>query len=389
MIRIVKSELDENYLVSERIIKRGGNSFIRTSRTWKRACELIHQLYHFHKSGLVLTSVGFGPMTVNVSPELVSGFLSALRMFGQDLLADDVASIETGNYQFVWDFADPVLSVALADREDDDVSIMAVLKTLNALFIDRFQKDLSRWTGEVAPYRTFNPVAREVVQDYLPTFEKPQEIEELRPAIIRLWRRFGPGLDILLYGLLRGAPILAVGRKTRNQSVIRALQTLRRRRIPVMYFDDASAALQVLRDRPPNMSFILSLPNRAYETTFANSAKMGLTYICLLVEEHLVLPVGFEAKPLGIAANLGHAEKVLGERGAELRSVAETAFLTIRNRTEDVAQLLANSPELPDKEAARLLRLSKEDYQTFKELAQEGGYIRREKKRVEQEQRQT
>ncbi len=382
-------ELDENFLVSESILKLGGNSFIRTSRTWKRACTLIHQLYHFHKSGLVLTSVGFGPMTVNVSPELVSGFLSALRMFGQDLLADDVASIETGNYQFVWDFADPVLSVALADREDDDVSIMAVLKTLNALFIDRFQKELRRWTGEVAPYRTFNPVAREVVQDYLPTFEKPQEMAELRPAIIRLWRRFGPGLDILLYGLLRGTPILAVGRKSRNQSVIRALQTLRRRRIPVMYFDDAGAALQVLRDRPANMSFILSLPNRAYEATFADSAKMGLTYICLLVEEHIVLPVGFEAKTLGIAANLGHAENVLGERGAELRSVAETAFLTIRNRTEDVAHLLVHSPELPDKEAARLLRLSKDDYQIFKELAQEGGYIRREKKRVEQEQRQT
>ena len=373
-------------LDSNEISEQSQNPFIRTCEH-QNGLAMIHQLYHFHKSGLVLTSVGFGSMEVNVSPELVSGFLSALRMFGQDLLADDVTTIETGNFQFVWDFVDPVLSVALADREDDDVSIMAVLKTLNALFLDRYQKQLRGWTGEVAPFRKFDPVAREVVQDYLPTFEKPQESLELRPAIIRLWRRFGPGLDILLYGLLRGAPILAVGRKSRNQSIIRALQTMRRRRIPVMYFDDAGAALQVLQDGPANMSFILSLPNRAYEETFADSAKRGLIYVCLLVEEHLVLPVGFDPKPLNIADTLAHAEKVLGEGGAELRIVAETTFLTVRERIRDVANLLANMETLPDDEASMLLRLSKTDYQIFKELAHEGGYVRRARKRVDQQKR--
>ena len=246
------------------------------------------------------------------------------------------------------------------------------------------KNSVRRWTGEVAPFRKFNPVAHEVVQDYLPTFEKPKELIEIKPAIIRLWRRFSSGLDILLYGLLRGAPILVVGRKSRNQSIIRALQTLQRRRIPVMYFNDAGAALQVLRDRPPNMLFILSLPNRAYEDTFADSAKMGLTYVCLLVEEHIVLPVGFDCQPLGISATVGHAVRVLGERGTELRNVAETAFLTIRERIEDVARLLATSPRLPDDKAAALLRLSKEDYRIFKELANEGGYFHREQKRVEQ-----
>ncbi|MFX1508711.1 MAG: hypothetical protein ACFFBR_00255 [Promethearchaeota archaeon] len=333
-----------------------------------------------------MTSIGFGSKEMSVSPELVSGFLSALRMFGQDLLADDVTTIETGNFQFVWDLADPVLSVALADREDDDVAIMAVLKTLNALFLDRYQKELRGWTGEVALFREFNPVAREVVQDYLPTFEKPQD-SELRPAIIRLWRRFGPGLDILLYGLLRGVPILAVGRKSRNQSVIRALQTLRRRRIPVMYFNDAGAALQVLQDRPANVSFILSLPNRAYEDTFADSATMGIRYVCLLVEEHIVLPVGFEAKPLGISDNVAHAEKILGQSGAELRNIAETAFMTIWNRIDEVANLLAYSEAIPDDEAAQLLRLSKNDFSIFKELAVEGGYVRRVGKRADQQKR--
>ena len=361
-----------------------GNSFIQTLREIVSGLQMIYQLYHFHKSGLVLTSVGFGPSAVNVSPELVSGFLSALRMFSQDLLADDITTIETGNYQLVWDVADPILSVALADRDDDDVSIVAVLKTLNALFLDRYRKQLQRWTGEVAHFREFNPIAREVVDDYLPTFEKPPETMELRPAIIRLWRRFGPGLDILLYGLLRGIPILTVGKKSRNQSVIRALQTMRRRRIPVMYFEDAGAALQVLQDRPANMSFILSLPQRAYESTFADASRMNLTYVCLLVEEHIVLPVGFESKSFEIAKAVAHAEKELGEHGSQLRAMAETAFLTIRDRIDDVTQLLTKSPELPDDKAARLLRLSDDDYIILKELAVEGGYLRRERKRSEQ-----
>ncbi len=160
---------------------------------------------------------------------------------------------------------------------------------------------------------------------------------------------------------------------------------MRRRRIPVMYFEDAGAALQVLQDRPANMSFILSLPNRAYEETFADSANMGLSYVCLLVEEHIVLPVGFETRPLNIADTVAHAEKVLGESGVELRNVAETAFLTVRDRIDGVANLLAHSETLPDKEAARLLRLSKEDYSIFKELAKEGGYVRRARKRTEQQ----
>jgi hypothetical protein len=147
-----------------------------------------------------------------------------------------------------------------------------------------------------------------------------------------------------------------------------------------MYFNDAGAALQVLRDRPPNMSFILSLPNRAYEETFADSSNMGLMYTCLLVEEHIVLPVGFETKSLGIAETVVHAEKVLGESGAELRNIAETAFLTVRDRIRGVARLLAQTEKIPDKEAAQLLRLSKSDFLIFKELAMEGGYLRRARK---------
>jgi hypothetical protein len=156
-----------------------------------------------------------------------------------------------------------------------------------------------------------------------------------------------------------------------------------------MYFDDAGAALQVLQDRPPNMSFILSLPNRAYEDTFADTSKMGLVFVCLLVEEHIVLPVGFETQSLNIAETVAHAEKVLGESGVELRNVAETAFLTVRDRIDEVAILLAHSENLPDNEASKLLRLSKSDYSIFKELAEEGGYVRRARKRVDQQQRPT
>ena len=63
--------------------------------------------------------------------------------------------------------------------------------------------------------------------------------------------------------------------------------------------------------------------------------------------------------------------------------MAETAFLTIRDRIDDVTQLLTKSPKLPDDKAAQLLRLSDEDYTMLKELAMEGGYLRSERKRHE------
>lgn len=341
---------------------------------------MIHQLYHFHKSGLVLTSEAFGAKQLNVSPELVSGFLSALRMFGQDLLSDDVTQIETGSYQFVWDFADPVLSVALCDRQDDAVAILAVLKTLNADFLTRFQSQLRRWTGEVVSFRDFGPVAREVVRDYLPSLEKLAAEDKLEPEVLSLWERFGNGLDTLVYGLIAGVPLLVVGRKAQNQPVITALRSLQSRRIPVMYFEDAGAALQVLRDRPPHLYFILSLPSRAYELTFANAPGKGLMHVALNVQEAKVQAVGFQPKQLNIAGTIEHAANTLGKTGTQLRRVADTAFLTARSRVVEVAQLLAVTPDLTDEDGAALLRVSLSDYQIFKGLADQGGYIRREAK---------
>jgi hypothetical protein len=342
---------------------------------------MISQYYQFHKSGMMLLSVGFGPRELNLGPELVSGFLSAIRMFGQDLLADDITAIETGNYQFVWDFSDPVLSVALTDRDDDEVAILAVLKTLNALFLERYQKELRNWIGEVAPFRKFKPVVKEVIHDYLPSFEKPQ-YEVLHPEILRLWRRFGKGLDLLLYGLLAGVPLLVVGRKNRNEVIVRQLRTLQQRRIPVMWFREPSAARQVLSDRPPYLSFILSLPDSAYESTFSDSARQGVTHVAINVEDSTVDSVGFKPQPLGISATIDFVANVLGETGRKLRAIAETAFYTTRSRITEVAKLLAKSPNLPDKEAATLLRLRKKDYQIFKVLAITGGYVRRERKRI-------
>lgn len=344
---------------------------------------MIHQYYQFHKSGMMLISVGFGPRHLKLGPELVSGFLSAIRMFGQDLLEDDITAIETGNYQFVWDFADPVLSVALTDRDDDEVAILAVLKTLNALFLERYQKELRNWIGEVAPFRKFSPVVREVIHDYLPSFEKPH-YEVLRPEILRLWRRFDKGLDLLLYGLLAGIPLLVVGRKTRNEAIIRQLRTLQQRRIPVMWFSEPGAAKQVLRDRPPYLSFILSLPDSAYASTFSDSIRQGMTHVAIIVEDNAVNSIGFKPQPLGIAATIDFAANVLGETGRKLRTIAETAFHTTRSRIVEVARLLAKSPNLPDKQAATLLRLGKKDFQIFKVLAINGGYVRRERKRITQ-----
>ncbi|MFX1563057.1 MAG: hypothetical protein ACFFDP_07090 [Promethearchaeota archaeon] len=336
---------------------------------------------------MMLTSVGFGSRELKLGPELVSGFLSAIRMFGQDLLADDITAIETGSYQFVWDFAEPVLGVALTDREDDEVAILAVLKTLNALFLERFQKELRNWIGEVAPFRNFNPVVREVIHDYLPTFEKPQ-YEIMHPEILRLWRRFDKGLDLLIYGLLAGIPLLVVGRKARNEVIIRQVRTLQQRRIPVMWFSEPGAAKQVLCDRPPYLSFILSLPDSAYESTFADSCKQGTTHVAIIVEEGTINSVGFKPQPLGIATTIDFAANVLGETGRKLRSIAETAFYTTRSRVMEVARLLVKTPNLPDKEAAALLRLMQQDYQIFKVLAVTGGYIRRERKRIAKRQEQ-
>ncbi len=334
---------------------------------------MIHYIYMFHRSGLNLTSVKLSERDMKISPDLVSGFLSALRMFGQDLLSDDITSIETGSFQFAWDESNPILCVALMDREDDEVAVLAVLKTLNALFLERFKQNLQRWTGEVASFRAFDSVVREVVQDYLPSFEETPGGERIQPAVLQLWGLFGTGLDIIVYGLVASVPILVIGHKAHNQRVINALRTLQKRRIPVMFFDDASAALQVLRDQSSSLSFILSLPPRAYQSTFEKESQEDLTYVGIFVEMEKVTAVGFSPTSLGIATTIEKATDSTTKEEGQL--IAESAFQIFRNRVNEVGQLLSINPNLPDNEAAKLLRLNQEEYKILKDLAQRGGHI--------------
>ncbi len=341
---------------------------------------MIHYLYIFHRSGLNLTSVKLSSRDLKISPDLVSGFLSALRMFGQDLLSDDITSIETGSYQFAWDDAESVLCVALMDREDDEVAALAVLKTLNALFQERFKQHLQRWTGEVAVFRTFDPVVKEVIQDYLPTFEKPPGDEDLHPSVLQLWGQFGSGLDTIIFGLAASVPLLVIGQKARNQRVISALRTLQKRRLPVMWFEDAGAALQVLHDQSTSLSFILSLPPRAYESTFEGEEHKDLTYVGIFVDEEKVRAIGFSPGSIGIAATIDSAMESTTQEGGRL--IAESTFQIFYNRINEVAQFLAVSPSLPDIEAAKLLRLSQEDYKILKDLAHRGGHIKRAKRAI-------
>jgi len=340
---------------------------------------MIHQLYIFHKSGLVLTSVEFGSKRFNLRPELVSGFLSAIQMFGRELLSDEVATIETGIYQFIWDYMDPLMCVALADRTDDPIALLAVLKTLNVLFTERYQRHLSRWRGEVGSFREFKSVVHEVINRYVSGFLAPPMPPPHSPEILYLWRRFGEGLDTLLWALIVGLPLLVVGSKRANSITIRYLRTLQPRRLPVMWFDDASSALQVLRDKPVHLPLILSLPLKAYHSLFAGSEREEVAHVALFVGKNRVEAVGFTSRPLGIAEIFSKVADHLGDE--ELKRLGEMALATLRSRIEEVARLLRASPNLNDEDAASLLRLTIPDYQLAKDLAIKGGYLRREEEK--------
>lgn len=152
-----------------------------------------------------------------------------------------------------------------------------------------------------------------------------------------------------------------------------------------MWFDDASAALQVLRDQSSSLSFILSLPPRAYESTFEREEHKDLTYVGIFVDEEKVRATGFSPESLGIAATIETATESTTQDEGKL--IAATLFHTFCNRVSEVAQFHAVTPNLPDKEAAKLLRLSQEDYKIIKDLAHRGGHIQRARRAIKRERR--
>ncbi|MCK5237987.1 MAG: hypothetical protein KAR33_00480 [Candidatus Thorarchaeota archaeon] len=115
-------------------------------------------------SGLCVLDRKYGEGEMD--PNLISGFLTALISFGQELSSGNrVHVIDFGAFDICLSLKNNVIVAATVDKTDDGNAAMAVLAEVNNEFVKKFSSVLQDWDGNLEPFEEFMPKIDEITKD--------------------------------------------------------------------------------------------------------------------------------------------------------------------------------------------------------------------------------
>ena len=115
-------------------------------------------------SGLCVLDRKYGEGEMD--PNLLSGFLTALISFGQELSSGNrVHVIDFGAFDICLSLKNNVIVAATVDKTDDGNAAMAVLAEVNNEFVKKFSSVLQDWDGNLEPFEEFMPKVDEITKD--------------------------------------------------------------------------------------------------------------------------------------------------------------------------------------------------------------------------------
>lgn len=115
-------------------------------------------------SGLCVLDRKYGEGEMD--PNLISGFLTALISFGQELSSGNrVHVIDFGAFDICLSLRNNVIVAATVDKTDDGNAAMAVLSDVNNEFVKSYASILEEWDGNLEPFETFIPKVDEITKN--------------------------------------------------------------------------------------------------------------------------------------------------------------------------------------------------------------------------------
>jgi len=205
----------------------------------------IHSVFIFLKTGETLVSVT-SPM-VRLDQTLLTGLLTAIREFGQEAIAEEVRTVEAGNYRFHYDVLGPLITVGLADADEDELEVQGVLHSLNVLFHNQYEHLIHRWDGSPKAFRSFIPIIHEALEAHN---RRAQEAKRRVTSTEYLLSILGEVLDTVLLCLLARRAVIFTGDDNTIRKIGAALDQLLPFPVPRMTgISDASIAQEILQSR--------------------------------------------------------------------------------------------------------------------------------------------
>ncbi|MBS7248292.1 MAG: hypothetical protein QXN15_04165 [Candidatus Jordarchaeales archaeon] len=119
---------------------------------------MIHNVYIMRRSGECLISRKYG--SLEADDDLVTGFLSAILNFGEQIDGERVESIVMGNKKFVYTAMNDIIFIAYADKDDP---VKESLELIGQKFMEKYGEALREWKGDKSIFEDFMKTMDEVL----------------------------------------------------------------------------------------------------------------------------------------------------------------------------------------------------------------------------------
>jgi len=130
---------------------------------------MIHNVYILRKTGESLLHSYYG--SIEVDESLITGFLSAISSFAEEIGAESVESLVMKNMKFVYALdtstPDPIIFAVCVDREEDSKKIEFVLRKIKDKFMTAHRTDIESYTGDLSVFKVFYKEMDDVVWQYV------------------------------------------------------------------------------------------------------------------------------------------------------------------------------------------------------------------------------
>jgi hypothetical protein len=127
---------------------------LRGSSEWfeegHHASQLIHNVYILKKTGESLLHGYYG--SIEVDESLITGFLSAISSFAEEIGAESV---------------DPIIFAVCIDREEDAKKIEFVLRKIKDKFMAAHRTDIEAYSGDLSVFKVFYKEMDDIVWQYV------------------------------------------------------------------------------------------------------------------------------------------------------------------------------------------------------------------------------
>jgi len=125
---------------------------------------MIHNLYIIKRNGICIFHKKYG--SLEEDPQSIAGLLTALSMFSNSIIGEEIDIVATNNFKFYFKADDKCIFVSFNDIADSNEDIQQKLENIRKLFYQKFPKlEQQCKSGNISRYENFG----EDLENIIPT----------------------------------------------------------------------------------------------------------------------------------------------------------------------------------------------------------------------------